>query len=143
MTVPLPEYYSALDRGVVDAITTSVYFVNQFGLAELVKYIVGKGFYRTTLTIPMNLERWNRLPKHLQDIMTECMIEFEKEYSDFEAKLRRETLEEIKAKGVEIINLSPDVEKWFVKAAHDGSWEYAQKRFPGDIIPNLRKRITK
>jgi len=142
VTVPLPEYHSAMDRGVVDAITSSLYVGNQFGLVDVTKYLVGKGFYRTTLTIPMNLNSWNRLPKHLQDIVMECMIEFEKEYSDFEAKVRMETLEQIKGKGVKVINLSPEVEKWYVQAAREGSWKYAEKRFPGDIIPNLRKRIT-
>jgi hypothetical protein len=31
----------------------------------------------------------------------------------------------------EVINLAPDVAKWFVTASTDGAWKYAQERQPG------------
>jgi hypothetical protein len=44
---------------------------------------------------------------------------------------------------VEIIRFPPDVAKWFLDAAAEGAWKNSQKRFPGDVIPKLRERITK
>ncbi|MBW1774753.1 MAG: TRAP transporter substrate-binding protein DctP [Deltaproteobacteria bacterium] len=142
-TIPLPEYHSAMDRGVVDGIATALSVGYQFGLAEASKAIIGKGFYRGTVAIPMNLKKWNSLPKHLQKVIMECMVEYEKGMIPFEKKARADFLVKTKAKGVEIITLSPEDEKWFVNAAREGSWEYAQQRYPGDLIPNLRARITK
>lgn len=143
VTLPPPEYHSAMDRGVVDGIVSSLYVGYQMGVVEVTKYIIDDGFYRSTLTVPMNLKSWNRLPEHLQKIMMECMIQYENEYVDFEAKARMETMEKIKAAGVKAIQLSPEVKKWYINAAIEGSWKYAQQRFPGDLIPDLRKRISK
>lgn len=142
-TIPLPDYHSALERGVVDGIVTSIYVGLQFGLVEVSKYIIKPGFYRSTVALPVNMNKWNSLPKHLQRLMTERMIEFEKEYQPFEAKKRSEVLQKAKTAGVKINTLKPDVAKWFLEAASEGSWEYAQKRFPGDVIPKLRKTITR
>lgn len=142
-TVPLPEYHSAMERGVVDGIATALNVGHQFGLTDASKAIIGKGFYLGTATIPMNLKTWNSIPKHLQKVITESMMEYEKNFIPFEAKARAATLQKIKAAGVEVITLSPEDEKWYINAAHEGSWEYAQQRFPGDLIPNLRARITK
>ncbi|MFH1489614.1 MAG: TRAP transporter substrate-binding protein DctP [Pseudomonadota bacterium] len=143
VTLPPPEYHSAMDRGVIDGVVSSLYVGYQMGVVEVTKYIIDTGFYRTTLTVPMNLKKWESLPKHLQEIIMDCMIQYEKEYVGFEAKARVDTMEKIKAKGVKAIHLSPEVEKWYLNAAREGSWKYAQQRFPGDLIPNLRKRITK
>jgi len=142
-TIPLPEYHSAMDRGVVDGIVTALNVGYQFGLAEASKALIGKGFYRGTVAFPVNQKKWDSIPGHLQKLITECMIEYEKEMIPFEKKARAQFLEKTKAKGVEIITLSPEDEKWFVNAAREGSWEYAQQRFPGDLIPKLRERITK
>ena len=142
-TVPLPEYHSAMERGVVDGIATALNVGFQFGLSDASKAIIGKGFYRGTAVLPMNLKTWNNIPKHLQKVITECMIEYEEQFIPFEAEARAETLKKIADSGVEVITLSPEDEKWFVNAAIEGSWEYAQQRFPGDVIPNLRAEITK
>lgn len=142
-TIPLPEYHSAMERGVVDGIATALNVGHQFGLSDASKAIIGKGFYLGTAVIPMNLKTWNGIPSHLQKVITESMMEYEKEFIPFEAKARAEMLQKIQAAGVEVIKLSPEDEKWFVDAAHEGSWEYAQQRFPGDVIPNLRAKITK
>jgi len=128
---------------VVDGIATALNVGHQFGLTDASKAIIGKGFYLGTVVIPVNLKTWNSIPKHLQKVITESMMEYEKNFIPFEAKARAATLQKIKAAGVEVITLSPEDEKWFVNAAQEGSWEYAQQRFPGDVIPNLRARITK
>ena len=71
------------------------------------------------------------------------MIEFEKGFSAFEMKERNADVAKIEQSGVEIIRLSPQASNWFVDAAREGAWKHAQKRFPGDVIPKLRERITK
>ena len=38
---------------------------------------------------------------------------------------------------------NPVIRDWYLEAAREGAWESGQKRFPGTVIPDLRKRITK
>ena len=142
-TIPLPEYQPAMERGVVDGIATSPSVALQGGIAEVSKYVINKGFYRDTAVLMMNLKKWNSLPDNLKNIISECVVEYEKQIIDFETKIRAETLDKIIAAGVKPITLSPETENWYMKAAIDGSWKYAQDRFPGDLIPELRKKITK
>jgi TRAP-type C4-dicarboxylate transport system substrate-binding protein len=142
-TVPLPEYYSAMERGVVDGICTSIYLGITFGIVDVTKYIISQGVYRCTAALVMNPDAWNELPKHLQKLFMDTMVEFEKKYTPYDLGLRADAVKKAEAAGVEMITFSPDVTKWFLKAADDGSWKYAQERFPGDVIPKLRERITK
>jgi len=139
----IPQYHSAMERGVVDGVVTSSSVGLQFGLNEVSKYLIVPSVYRGTVALPVNLKTWNRLPKHLQDLLTECMIEFEEGFSAFEMKERNADVKRIEKSGVEIIRLSPQASKWFTDAAREGAWKHAQKRFPGDVIPKLRERITK
>jgi TRAP-type C4-dicarboxylate transport system substrate-binding protein len=141
-TLPIPEYHSAMERGVVDGLVTSIYVGLQFGLHEVSEYIITPGFYRSTVAVPMSLKKWNSLPKHLQKIMTDVMIEFERKYSPYEAGKRTEALKKAQASGAEILKLSPEIAKWFVEAASEGSWEYAMKRFSKDAMTELRETIT-
>ena len=139
----IPEYHSAMERGVVDGVVTSLPVGMQFGIHEVSKAIIVPGFYRSTVALPVNLEKWNSLPEHLQKILTEAISEFEKEFTLYEGEERAAALKRIEQGGAETVKLAPDVEKWFQGAAREGVWKDAQKRFPGDLIPNLRKRITK
>jgi len=143
VTLAIPEYHSAMERGVVDGLVTSLYVGVQFGLQEVSKVVIVPGFYRSTVVLPMNLKKWNKLPKHLQKVLTDTMIEFEQKFPSFETQQKAVFLEKIKKGGAELLQLSPEVEKLVQTAAVEGAWKEAQKRFPGDVIPNLRQKITK
>jgi len=142
-TLAIPEYHSAMERGVVDGVATSIYVGFVYGLHEVTKYIIGHGFYRSTVSMVVNLKSWNRLPKNLQGLVTECMAEFEKTFMPYEVKQKKLALKKAEAVGVEVLWFPPKMAKWFMECANEGSWDYAKKRFPGDVIPKLRERITK
>ena len=90
----------------------------------------------------MNLSSWNRLPKHLQDIMTQKMIEYPKyamvSHTNDMVRARMKMLDA----GVEFYKLSPDVADWYIKTAYDAAWEYQQKRFPKET-PEFKRLLTK
>ena len=142
-TVAIPEYYSAMERGVVDGVVTSLPVGMQFGLQEVSKYIIVPGFYRSTVALPMNLNTWRKLPKHLQKLMIKLMVKFEKEYPSYEMEKRAELLKRMEKAGVKIIKLKGKAQKWYLNCAIEGAWKYAGKKFPGNVIPELRKIITK
>jgi TRAP-type C4-dicarboxylate transport system substrate-binding protein len=142
-TLAIPEYHSAMERHVVDGVVTSIYVGLQFGLHEVTEYIVSHGFYRSTVALPVNLNAWNQLPQHLQNLLIECMADFEKKCTAYEAEQRSQSMKRAEAAGVKLLTFSPDTAKWFIEAANEGSWEYAQERFPDGDIPKLRDKITK
>jgi len=141
-TLAIPEYHSALERKVVDGVATGVGVFVTAGLFDIMPYAVGHRFYRSTVAVPINLNTWNKLPKHLQELLTECMAQYEKDYYVFDEKWSSSKIKAAEAKGLKLLYFPPDMANWFLESANEGSWDYAMERFPGDVIPKLRARIT-
>jgi len=142
VSVSMDEYYTSMERGLVDGLASCpLTLLVSAGIYEVTKYTIDRGFYQATLAVIMNLDKWNKLPKHLQNLMKECIIQSEKEMRDYYAKLKDEAIEKMKKSGVEFYKLSPDVEKWFVDSAYDAAWKYQMQRYP-EATPKLRKLFT-
>ncbi|MFX0198294.1 MAG: TRAP transporter substrate-binding protein DctP [Candidatus Hodarchaeota archaeon] len=142
ITLPMPEYYPAMERGVVDGISTSLHMWAGYGGHEVTKYMIDHPFYKNTVSVVANLKTWNQLPKHLQKLMIECMLEEQKEWPDLSAKAWKKEKQKMRDGGVEIITFPPDVAKWFVETALEEAWKDEEERF-GEVIPKLKKLLTK
>jgi TRAP-type C4-dicarboxylate transport system substrate-binding protein len=142
-TVPLPEYHSALERGIVDGIITSLSVGMQYGLHEVSKAIVAPGVYRSNVASLMNLKTWNSLPDDLQALLTECMIDFEKYFVDYERDFRKAALDKAEASGVNVIRLDEDVAEWYVSTADQSAWAYEKERFSNELIDKIKSKLTK
>lgn len=142
-TVPLPEYHSAMERGIVDGIITSLSVGMQAGLHEVSKYILSPGVYRSNVASLMNLKKWNSLPDDLKELISQCMIEFESSFIQFEREFRISALEKAEASGVNIIRLDDNTADWYVQLAEKSAWDYARERFSDDIINNIQEKLTK
>ena len=142
-TVPLPEYHSAMERGIVDGIITSLSVGMQYGLHEVSKVIVTPGVYRSNVASVMNLKSWNALPDDLKSLLTECMIEFEKYFMEYERGFRKSALEKAESSGVNIIRLEKDVADWYVQTAEKSAWAYERERFSNELIKKIKTKLTK
>ena len=71
--MPPSDIYTAMERGVVDGYIQPAYVIRDFGLVEVSKYMVDPGFYKPITVVLVNLDTWNKLPKNLQDLLTENM----------------------------------------------------------------------
>jgi len=142
-TVQTTEYNTALERGTVDGISTSIYIATSYGFQGVCKYVVQPGFFRASVSLPMNLAKWNSIPPDLQKLLISEMAAFEAKFSPYELEQRNIFIKKFTDAGVKRIDLAPDVAKWFVNASTDGAWKYAQERQPGDIIPKMRQLLTK
>jgi TRAP-type C4-dicarboxylate transport system substrate-binding protein len=143
VSIAMPEYYSSMERGLVDALGSapiSAWYSQ--GVHEVTKYMIDHPYYQSTASMIMNLNKWNSLPDHLKKLITECAIQFENEYADVYEKQRAELKRKAKEAKVEIYKFSPDVAKWFIETAYNAAWEYQMKRFPAET-PKLRELMTK
>lgn len=142
VSVKMAEYYTAMERGLVDGIsscplTTWV----AFGCHEVTKYSVDHGYYQSTVALIMNLNKWNQLPAHLRTLMTKSMIQSEKDNKRWDAEDTAKARKKMVEAGVEFYKFSPDVAKWFIETAYEAGWEYQMKRFPKET-PKLKELLS-
>lgn len=142
-TLATTDYNTAMERGVVDGLVTSAYIAMSYGLQSVSKYVVLPGFWRSSVSLFVNLAKWNKIPPDLQKMLINEVAAFEAKYAPYELEQRNIILKKFTDSGAKIINLSPDVAKWFVNTSTEGAWKYAQQRQPGDIIPKMKQLLTK
>lgn len=136
------DYNTAMERGVVDGLVTSIYIAMSYGLQNVSKYVVQPGFWRSSVALTVNLAKWNKIPPDLQKMIIDEMAAFETKYAPYELEQRNLILKKFSEAGAEVITLSPDLAKWFVTTSTEGAWKYAQERQPGDIIPKMKQLLT-
>jgi TRAP-type C4-dicarboxylate transport system substrate-binding protein len=142
--IQLTDSYSAMERGVVDAISAQPPTSwKDFGNYEVSKYVIDHPIYASTPRIFVNLNTFNKLPKHLQELLVNTFIEAEKEMAGVSTQINQEAMKwMVEKKHIEPIKLSPEDAKWYVESAYKGAWDFQQKRFP-EITPKLRQFYTK
>lgn len=69
LTIPVPELYDALNRGMADGTVIGFSAVKDFKLFEVLKYHTISNLYVMTMGLAMNLKAWNSLPPDIQKIM--------------------------------------------------------------------------
>jgi TRAP-type C4-dicarboxylate transport system substrate-binding protein len=126
VTMPPGDLYEALQRGTVDGLmrgTIDSFYTNKW--YEVAKYILYPQFGASicNVTFNMNLDKWNSLPKDVQDVM----MKLAPAYQDLNMKLIMEMeikqTKDMVAKGCEAYKLTPDaLKQWkdiFVPAHAD------------------------
>ena len=78
----------------------------------------------------INLDTWNGLPKHLQDLMQGIMLEMEPEAVAFFDEVNKEEERKILEAGMEFIEFSPADAKWYIDTAYRVVWENFEKLSP-------------
>jgi TRAP-type C4-dicarboxylate transport system substrate-binding protein len=141
--MPPSDIYTAMERGVVDGYVQPPYVIRDFGLVEVSKYMVVPGFYKPVSLVLMNLDSWNKLPKHLQDLLTEDMEKAQrlafKAYGD---KYNSE-MASFKNEGMIIDELAAPEAAKFSDAAYKSLLEVVMKKAPEEtstIVEFLNKK---
>jgi len=141
-TLQTTEYNTAMERGTVDGLSTSIYIALAYGLQSVSKYVIQPGFWRSSVGLPVNLAKWNKIPPDLQKMMIDEMAAFEAKYTSYELEQRNLFIKKFTDSGAKLIQLSPETAKWFVTASTDGAWKYAQER-QGDVIAKMKQLLTR
>lgn len=128
--LPTAEVYSALEKGVIDFADRGGLAANfDAGLYEVADYIILPGFHQpTTATCYVaNMNAWNQLPSHLQNIVETAAREASAELFQQHLVKGMEALEKFKEKGIEVIHLPEDEVKAIRQTAMEVWQDYAGK----------------
>lgn len=122
ISLPTPEVYSALERGVVNATGWTQIGLNDLKWNRFLKYRVNPAFFSTDMGVIVNLDRWNKLSEPAKKILQEAAIEHERESSARFATLAGEQLAKLDADGMQVVNLQGDAAKKFSDGARQATW---------------------
>jgi len=109
VSIPWPDAYTSLDKGVVDATMVATNQTEIYKLYEVAKYVVPIYIVPTAMITTINMDVWNSLPKDVQDILVEENMKKAKILNDIFVPLTRELLATLAGHGIEII--TPPVEE--------------------------------
>ena len=137
------DVYTALERGVVQAHITPAFMIRTLGLVKVTKYLIFPGFFDTPNVLLVNLNTWKKLPKHLQDLLTEEADAHSRRMWDFNKELEKKELEFYKTQGMEFLELpKPEADK-LLKIAVEGLTQVAMEKAPNEtkqIMEYLKKK---
>ncbi|MBC8459490.1 MAG: TRAP transporter substrate-binding protein DctP [Deltaproteobacteria bacterium] len=141
VTIPGSDIYTALERGTIDGYAWSILGNVQSGWVDVCKYILEPRIYQMNIEALINLKTWQKLSKHLQKILTDCMIKNEKEYSKIMAGIAEKEYKEMQKRGMKVIKFSPEDTKWYVDLAYEAGWDEIIKQNP-KLGPKLKKLLS-
>lgn len=138
VSMPPTDAYTALERGTVDGFMMPYCCIADFGLHEVTKYVIQPGFYSITLQDYINLDTWNKLPKHLQDLLRDAILEAGDTVWDISLERERRLTQKYRDEGMKEITFSPADTKRYVDTAYRVGWEGITKKYPQEV-PQLKK----
>lgn len=132
-----PDYFTAMERGTVDAYTVGVPGIIDFGLQDVTKYMIDETVGSCGSTWMINLDVWNSLPPHLQDAMNVAAVKMEndgiRQWDIIVEGVKRDAA----AAGVEIYPFSPEESKKFDDVYLEAAWGMIMERDP-EFVAKLK-----
>jgi TRAP-type C4-dicarboxylate transport system substrate-binding protein len=142
VVVPRTDIYSAMERHVIDGFFANAMQIFEFGLTEVVKYVIHPAMWWGGAIVNLNLDTWGKLPREIQKTLLDTMIEKERKWESLFERMDREARAKLNEKGIKEIKFSPEDEKWFVNLALTKEWEDVLKDDPvnGERLRKISSR---
>ena len=146
--MPMSATPEALQKGVVKGLFSSLEVMKDFKFAEICKYVTVTDAVIYPFSVVMNLDKWNSLPKDVQQVMEDIA----REHSEWTGSyMDNHIVESIdwskKEQAVEVITLSADEKaKWdklLEPIMSDWIAETNKKGFPAEAIVSDIKEFMK
>ncbi len=145
VSIPMPESYSALERGIVDGGTFPWNTLKSMKLYEIIKYSTVMDLSMALTVVAMNLEIWNSLPPDVQKIFDELRPWAQQLAHDNMDKEIKAGITIAKESGIEFIDLSPEEKERWVEAAkpviEDWAVDMNAKGLPGTELVNYVRQL--
>ena len=131
VNMPPTEVYTALQRGVVDGAIWPT-FIKDWGWPELVKYVLNPGFFSVEAGAFVNLDKWNKIPKDLQDVLLNAAIKIENLCLQKFPEVAQDEFAVWKKAGMQYLDLSQEDTQKFLQIAYDETWKEVIRQAPED-----------
>jgi TRAP-type C4-dicarboxylate transport system substrate-binding protein len=125
VNIPLPDLYTALERGTVDAYITLFEGAEMFKLKELSKYwLLEPHIFQASGTMAVNLDKWNMLSPKAQDVMINTLLTDVQPKVKIDRLARAAYITDVYNKaGMTQIKLSAEDSKKYVDIAYQTTWD--------------------
>ena len=131
VVLPIPEVYTALEKGVIDGAASPVVGLLGVKWYEVAKYLAQPSFGFTHQLFLMNLATWNRLSDADKKVLLDEGRKIEEVWYREYDRMAEAEVKELIAKGVTVSKLGPDQAK-LNEVWSEGLWELAEKKSPNE-----------
>ena len=145
-----PDWYTSLDRGLLDAAAIGIYGVIMFKIQEVTNthiFPYKDNFGHPPTAVLMNRKKFESLPPGVQKVIDDNVLWATKRINEIDNAHDPESLEIVKKMGHTIVTLTPDEMKlWYaaVKPIHEAWIEKMEaKGLPGREVFEESQRLTK
>src|SRR5262245_10991522 len=131
VVIPIPEVYTALEKGVIDGAASPVVGLLGVKWYEAAKFVSQPAFGYTHQIFLMNLDAWKRLSEGDKKILREEGRKIEDVWFAEYDRMAREEIAELEKRGATVTKLGPSQEK-LNEVFAQGLWELAEKKSPAE-----------
>jgi TRAP-type transport system periplasmic protein len=131
VVMPIPEVYTALEKGVIDGAASPVVSLLGVKWYETAKYVSLPAFGFTHQIFLMNLAAWNRLPDADKKMLREEGSRMEEVWYQEYDRLAQAEIAELEKRGATVTKLGLSQEK-LNEVWAQGQWELAEKKSPAE-----------
>ena len=112
--MPMSETPEALQKGVVKGLFSSLEVMKDFKFAEMCKFVTMTQVPVYPFAVVMNMDKWNSLPKDVQKVFDDLIVEQSKWTGSYMDNHVKEAMDwSVKTQGVTVFDLSPEQKaKW-------------------------------
>ncbi|WP_118134618.1 TRAP transporter substrate-binding protein DctP [Oceanicella sp. SM1341] len=138
MTLPIPDVYTALERGVVQGYAFPAWGIQDLGWDKMTKVRLEPGFYNVVVNVLMNEDRWQGLTEAQRQVLSDSVAWFETTMQGYMADLSEQNAAAQDAAGITPVDLGPE----FAEQASNVYWDELEQVSP-EAIPALRAKLMK
>jgi TRAP-type C4-dicarboxylate transport system substrate-binding protein len=143
VVVPLQDFYTAMERGVVQGFIMTQETTPAFGLHKVSKYMIDHPYATSADSILIGLKLWNSLAKDVQDIFMNAAVEFERSFPDvYVAEMAGPGRKQMAEAGMEFVKLPPAEARKFTDLYREATWEVELKKHPVEAA-RMKEILTK
>lgn len=140
--IPQVDVYSAIQKNMIDAYFSAFIGIRTWGWDEVTKYAIGPPFYTLPNVLLVNLDVWNKIPKHLQELLIEVTKQHERDEVARKDAQTKEEVAKLEKVGIEFIKWSPEDKRSYLKIIYDTGWKAVNDKDPVNG-PKLEKLMRK
>lgn len=135
------EFYSALERGVVDGIGWTTSGITDAGWERFLKYRIHPYFMQGGFPVLANLEAYKKLSPAARQCLEKKLVEHEAKAQQYFTDDAQRELEKMQKAGTEVIELQGEARKKYLAYFQDTHWKFMSEELkaPAAKVEQLRK----